>query len=131
VWPVELAYYTVANNRMFFSKFSSDHDSYWRSNILENGFNTDYAVRSLDEMDNLTPSVDEMELTFTSPMDGDFSLVDGVSLVDQTATDADVAHDFCGYPRGATADLGAIEYSTAYEGTPCSTMVKEMYDRIP
>jgi hypothetical protein len=77
------------------------------------------------------PSLAEMNSIFTVPMEGDFSLADGTDIVEQGAADPSVPHDFCGYPRGETADLGAIEYSTDYQGTPCTTIVKEMYDRIP
>jgi hypothetical protein len=108
-----------------------DHDTYWRYSILENGFNTNYAKRPLNEMDNIMPSLAEMNATFAAPIDGDFSVVEGASLLEQATTDGDVGHDFCGYPRGTTADLGAIEYSTSYAGTPCATIVKQMYDRIP
>ena len=109
----------------------ADHDTAWRYSILENGINTDYAVRPLDEANNILPSLTEMNAMFTSPLDGDFSLAQGADIVEQGPTDGAAPHDFCGYPRGATADLGAIEYSTTYQGTPCATLVKEMYDRIP
>ncbi len=107
-----------------------DHDTYWRFSILENGINTNYAERPLNEANNIMPSLSEMNSLFTSPTDGDFSLAQGTSIVEQGPTDDRVPHDFCGYPRGDTADLGAIEYSTTYQGTPCPTIVKEMYDRI-
>ncbi len=108
-----------------------DHDTIWRNGILENGFNTDYAMRPLNEADNLTPTLSEMNLIFAAPMDGDFSLLQGQDITEQVPSDEAVTHDFCGYPRGDEADLGAIEYSTIYPGTPCTTIVKEMYDRIP
>jgi hypothetical protein len=108
-----------------------DHDTLFRFSILENGFNTSFANRPVDEANNITPSRDEMNTIFTSPMNGDFSLADGAGIVEQNAADPAVPHDFCGYPRGDTADLGAIEYSTTYDGTPCATIVQEMYDRIP
>lgn len=109
----------------------ADHDTFWRFGIIENGFDTAYAVRTLVEEDNLLPSLTEMNALFTAPSAGDFSLAQGADIVEQVSTDAAVPHDFCGYPRGATADLGAIEYSTAYQGTPCATLVQQMYDRIP
>ncbi|MEM6296727.1 MAG: hypothetical protein AAGA54_36005, partial [Myxococcota bacterium] len=108
-----------------------DHDTLWRFSILENGVNTDAAVRPLDEADNVMPSFEEMNAIFAAPSEGDFSLVDGSTIQDYGASDPNVPHDFCGYPRGDTADLGAIEYSTDYDGTPCATIVKQMYDRIP
>ncbi len=108
-----------------------NHDTYWRYNILENGFNTNYAKRPLDEADNITPTPSEISAFFTAAIDGDFSLAQGTMIVDHGPSNADVSHDFCGYPRGETADLGAIEYSTSYGGTPCSNIVKQMYDRIP
>jgi hypothetical protein len=108
-----------------------DHDTLFRFSILENGFNTSFANRPVDEANNITPSRDEMNTIFTSPMNGDFSLADGAGIVEQNATDPAVPHDCCGYPRGDTADLGAIEYSTTYDGTPCAMIVQEMYDRIP
>ncbi|MCB9751857.1 MAG: hypothetical protein H6713_17935 [Myxococcales bacterium] len=108
-----------------------DHDTLFRFSVLENGFNTDYAKRPLNEANNLTPSHAEMNTIFTAPGGGDFSLADGASITEQNAADPAVPHDFCGYPRGDTADLGAIEYSTTYDGTPCAAIVQEMYDRIP
>lgn len=108
-----------------------DHDTLFRFSILENGFNTSFANHPVDEANNISPSHAEMNTFFTSPMTGDFSLADGAGIVEQNATDPAVAHDFCGYPRGDSADLGAIEYSTTYDGTPCATIVQEMYDRIP
>ncbi len=123
--------YNVGQRNAGFYVGHADHDTYWRHSILENGFNTSYAARPLNETNNALPSFAEMNSTFASPADGDFSLADGGSIVEQGPTDGDVAHDFCGYPRGETADLGAIEYSTTYAGAACSAMVKEMYERIP
>jgi hypothetical protein len=108
-----------------------DHDTLFRFSIFENGFNTSFANRPVDEANNITPSRDEMNTIFTAPMNGDFSLADGAGIVEQNAADPAVPHDFCGYPRGDTADLGAIEHSTTYDGTPCAMIVQEMYDRIP
>jgi hypothetical protein len=108
-----------------------DHDTYWRNSILENGIDTNYAERPLDEANNIMPSFSEMNSFFTSPSDGDFSVAQAASILEQGPTDAATPHDFCGYPRGETADLGAIEYSTTYGGTACSAIVKAMYDRIP
>jgi hypothetical protein len=108
-----------------------DLDTYWRHSILENGFNTTYSGRPLNEADNITPSFEEMNAHFASPSSGDFSLAADAGIAEHGPTDEHVLYDFCGYPRGATADLGAIEYSTTYEGTLCATLVKDMYDRIP
>ncbi|WP_157595500.1 hypothetical protein [Plesiocystis pacifica] len=129
----------VAHNTVYDSEprsavFYQGHPDYTtphRYNILENGFNTDYADGVLDEADNFTPAKSELDAAFGSPGTGDFSLADGAAIVEQHAADLAVPHDFCGYPRGEMADLGAIEYSTTYEGTPCSEIVQEMYDRIP
>jgi hypothetical protein len=123
--------YDVEPRSAGFYEGHADHDTFWRLGILENGINTDFANRPLDEADNIMPSHAEMDAIFTAPMAGDFSLADGTDITEQATTDPAAPHDFCGYPRGATADLGAIEYSTAYQGTPCATLVKEMYDRIP
>jgi hypothetical protein len=119
--PREAAFYVGHEN----------HDTYWRYNILEEGFNTNYAVRSLNESDNIQPSPSETDSFFSAPNDGDLSLVQGSALIEQGPTDPDVAYDFCGYPRGETADLGAIEYSTVHDGTPCADIVKQLYARIP
>jgi hypothetical protein len=108
-----------------------DFDTYWRFSILENGFSTSYSVRPLDESNNITPSYEEMNAHFSSPTSGDFSLAAGAEILEHGPTDEHVLYDFCGYPRGATADLGAIEYSTTYEGADCATIVKDLYDRIP
>ena len=72
-----------------------------------------------------------MNSIFESPINGNFSLIQDVDITERGATDNDVPHDFCGYPRGDNADRGAIEYSTTDEGMPCSTIVQRMYDRIP
>ena len=108
-----------------------DHDTHWRFNILEGGFNTNYAVRPLVESDNITPSPSEFASYFGAPSNGDLSLKQGEAFLQQSTESADVPYDFCGYPRGETADLGAIEYSTSYDGTPCATIVREMFARIP
>ena len=109
----------------------ADHDTYWRYNILEKGFNTNYANRALNESDNIQPSASERDSLFSAPNSGDLSLDQGNALIEQVPADAEVAYDFCGYPRGETADLGAIEYSTRHAGTPCAEIVKQLYDRIP
>ena len=85
----------------------------------------------LTEQDNLTPLFSEMNAFFASPLTGDFSLSDGSLVVDQVSTHSEAAHDFCGYPRGEQADLGAIEFSTTYEEAACAAVVQAMYDRIP
>jgi hypothetical protein len=72
-----------------------------------------------------------MNTTFTDALTGDFSLLDGGDIQEQVPTDVDATHDFCGYPRGATADLGAIEYSTLYGGSPCAEQVQQMFNRVP
>ncbi|NND65888.1 MAG: hypothetical protein HKM24_07975 [Gammaproteobacteria bacterium] len=108
-----------------------NHDTYWRYNILEDGINTNSAERPLNEANNIMPSFSDMNAFFVSPMTGDFSAAQAASILEQNPTVDAVTHDFCGYPRGATADLGAIEYSTAYNGTACATIIKSMYDRIP
>jgi len=108
-----------------------NHDTFWQSNILENGFNTDYAERDLVETHNSMPSFEEMNSTFRAPEEGDFSLVQGRDIAEQDPTDDTVPHDFCGYPRGDTADRGAIEYSTSHLGMACPIVVQHMYDRIP
>ena len=108
-----------------------DHDTFWRANILENGVNTNYAERALQETENLMPSFEQMNGFFSAPMDGNFGLMDGADVTEQGLTDPAVLHDFCGYPRGERADRGAIEYSTMDPGTPCAEQVQAMYDRIP
>ena len=123
--------YNVGRRSAGFYVGHPDHETFWRSNILENGVNTRYAENALNEMNNITPSLDEMNSIFRSPADGDFALVEGADISEQGPTHDEVAHDFCGYPRGARSDLGAVEYSTAYPGMPCGAVIKEMYDRIP
>jgi len=123
--------YNVGQRNAGFYVGHADYDTYWAHSILENGINTDYAIRALNETNNIMPTANEMDSFFTLPSDGDFSLALGDSIVEQGASDDDVSHDFCGYPRGETADLGAIEYSTTYAGTACAVIVQEMYDRIP
>jgi hypothetical protein len=123
-------YNTGQRNAGFFVG-DPDYSTYWRYNVLENGFNTDYAQGALDERDNATPSFETMNTTFADALAGDFSLLDGGSIQEQVTTDGEATHDFCGYPRGATADLGAIEYSTIYAGPPCVNQVQQMFDRVP
>lgn len=107
-----------------------NHETFWRSNIIENGFDTNYAVQSLTESDNVTPSPQEVSALFTGPAQGDLSLAAGATLA-QVPSEPDVTHDFCGYPRGDTADLGAIEYSTTFDGLSCAEKVKQMFDKLP
>jgi hypothetical protein len=123
--------YNVGQRNAGFYVGHPDHDTFWRSNILENGFNTDYAQRPLNQANNITPSLDQMNSIFESPIGGNFALVQAMDITEHGATDDAVTHDFCGYPRGDTADRGAIEYSTNHMGMPCSTRVQNMYDRIP
>ncbi len=130
-WISHNTVYNAEPRNAGFYEGHADHDTSWRFSILENGINTDYANRPIDEANNITPSLNEMNAIFTSPMDGNFSLAEGSSIIEQGAADPRVPHDFCGYPRGDTADLGAIEYSTTHGGTPCATIVQQMYDRIP
>jgi hypothetical protein len=130
-WITHNTVYDAEPRRAGFYQGHADHPTYWRYGILENGINTDFANRPLDEADNLMPSHAELSAMFVAPMSGDFSLLDGASIVEQGPSDPEAPHDFCGYPRGDMADRGAIEYSTEYAGTPCATIVQEMYDRIP
>jgi hypothetical protein len=123
--------YNVGRRNAGFYIGHPDHDTFWRSNIMENGFNTNYAERALNEVDNMMPSLDQMNSIFESPIEGDFSLVHVMGITEQGATNDEVPHDFCGYPRGDMADRGAIEYSTTEMGTACATHVQEMYNRIP
>ena len=99
--------------------------------MLEEGVNTGSAVRVLNEADNAMPSAVEMNTYFASPTQGNFALADEEGLVNQVPRSSDVAYDFCGYPRGETADLGAIEYTTSVAETPCAEHVQRLYDRIP
>ena len=108
-----------------------NHDTFWRANILENGINLDYANRPLSSIQDFTPSLSEMNAIFTNPHAGHFELLRSDDIVDQVDTDPIALHDFCGYPRGTRADLGAIEYSTSYEGVTCAAIVQRLYDRIP
>ena len=130
-WISHNTVYDAEPRNAVFWQGHPDHQSYFRFSVLENGFNTAFENAPLNEADNLLPSHAEMDGYFTAPMTGDFSLADGTSITEQHATDPEVPHDFCGYPRGDMADLGAIEYSTEYDGTPCAQIVQEMYDRIP
>ena len=107
------------------------HDTYWEGNILEGGFNTHYAQQVLTEQDNLISTSSEMEQWFASPLAGDFSLVDGFRIEEKAMTHVLGRYDFCGYPRGEEADLGAIEFSTTHEGLACASKVQAMFDRIP
>lgn len=107
------------------------HETYWTANILENGFNTNYAVQELTEQDNLSPTFAEMTQTYTAPENGDFSLLDDMFFGELNLKHPQVTHDFCGYPRGEETPLGAIEYATAYDGVDCASIVQQMYARIP
>lgn len=108
-----------------------DHDTFFRFNVLEGGFDTNFAANTLVESDNHTPEASAVEGLFTASGAGDFSLVDGSPILGQGPGTPEVSYDFCGYPRNASPDLGAIEYSTTYEGAPCATIVQELYDAIP
>lgn len=121
----------VGQRNAGFYKGHPDHETYWRANILERGINVQYAERMLNEVDNLAPTQEELNLLFAAPTEGDLSLLTPDSLTNQVVTDPDAPHDFCGYPRGPRADLGAIEYSTVLSGSPCVDRVRMMYRRIP
>jgi hypothetical protein len=108
-----------------------NYDTYWRANILERGINTQYAERPLNTINNFVPSSEELSNIFATPSEGDFTLINPILITDQIPTDPSAPHDFCGYPRGAFADIGAIEYSTTYLGSSCVDKVLAMYNRIP
>lgn len=121
----------VGQRRAGFYQGHPDHDTFWRANILERGVNIDYAERPLNEVDNLTPSSEEVSATFQSPQEADLTLIEESLIIDRIPTDPDAPHDFCGYPRGSLADLGAIEYSAVGSGPSCVERVRAMYQRIP
>ena len=108
-----------------------NHDTYWQANILEGGINVQYAERSLNEADNLTPDQAEVERLFDAPFEGNFTLAAPESLTDQIPTNPNAPHDFCGHPRGPRADIGAIEYSTSLSDTSCVERILMMFRRIP
>ena len=123
--------YLVGQRNAGFYQGHPNHETYWRANILERGVNTQYATRPLNERDNLNPSADELMSLFVDASVGDLSPSRLALLTDQVDTDPRAPHDFCGYPRGARADIGAIEYSTEYEGTPCVDQLRAMFARLP
>jgi hypothetical protein len=123
-------YGTGQRNAVFYEGHAN-FDTFFRFNILEDGFNTSYAKRTVNASNNLEPNNATMKTIFKTPDAGDFSIVNGSAVQNKDTTSADALYDFCGYPRGAKADRGAIEYSTTYNGKSCATVVKEMFDRIP
>lgn len=123
--------YGTGPRKAVFYEGHADFDTFFRFNILEDGFETGYAKRPVNAQQNLEPDSATMKATFKAPSAGDFAIVQGAAVLDQDATSADAPHDFCGYPRGAQADRGAIEFSTTHTGKSCATIVKEMFDRIP
>ena len=123
--------FNVNPRKSVFHVGHENHDTFYRYNILEDGFDTNYAKRQPDESDNFKPSPGEIAALFSDGEKGDLSLAQGSPSLDESPADSDVRYDFCGYPRGTTAERGAIEYGTDYDGTPCSEIVKQMFDRIP
>ena len=123
--------YHVGQRNAGFYQGHPDHDTYWRANILERGINTQYANRPLNERDNLSPSAEEVSALFTDSAVGDLTLQRSELLMNQVETASDAPHDFCGYPRGERADIGAIEYSTTYEGARCVEQLRAMFARLP
>lgn len=108
-----------------------DFDTFWQFNIMEEGIDLNYANRPLNEIMNYFPLQAELNSLFTSPADGDFSLAQsGSNIMNQVTTDINVQYDFCGYPRGSQADLGAVEYSTAHSDTNCFEIIKQMYEAL-
>ena len=130
-----IAHNTVLNvgqRRAAFYIGHPDFDTIWLGNILEGGFETSYAERALNEVDNLSPSAEERSSYFPSVSTGDFSFnlqEDGESTGART-THPKVLYDFCGRARGAQADLGAIEYS-APQTEECLAAIQTRFDRIP
>jgi len=122
---------TAANKKAVFHKGHPDFDTYYRNNLLEDGFDLSYMRRPLNEVDNLLPTAQEIGTIFASPLSGDLTLVGSSSFLDQVLTPTEVQYDFCGYPRGAQSDLGAIEYSTQIPLADCASRVKAIYDMIP
>jgi hypothetical protein len=106
------------------------HDTFYRFNVLELGFDTNFAERLPTEADNVSLDATSVGALFVDAKSGDFTLLDEGAVLDAFAPDPEVGHDFCGYPRTGNADIGAIEYSTSYGGTACATLVRQMYDAI-
>lgn len=123
-------YGTGPRNAVFYQGHAS-FDTYFQFNILEDGFDTTFANRPVNATDNLEPDNATMNTMFANPDAGNFAVTRGSAILDQSPTDADAPHDFCGYPRGDQADRGAIEFSTTHGGTPCETIIQQMFDRIP
>jgi len=108
-----------------------DHDTFFRYNVLEGGFDTNFADHALVESNNHAPEASAVDGLFTAHESGDLSLVDGSAIVGLGPGAPEVSHDFCGYPRNTSPDLGAIEYSTTYDGPACTTLVQALYDSVP
>ena len=123
--------YHVDRRNAVFYEGHPDHETYLRSNILENGINLNYANREVSSENDYTPSLDEMNAIFGDPSSGNFELQVLDEIVDMSARDDAAPHDFCGYPRGERADRGAIEYTTSEAGESCASIVQAMFDQIP
>lgn len=58
----------------------------------------------------LGKGLDRFENWFVAPRFGDLRLDDSSEIVGRGSSTPRVAHDFCGQPRSAPSDIGAIEY---------------------
>ena len=105
-------------------------DTLFRGNILENGFDTNFAQRPLNEMDNLTPNRDAVDMLFTQPQMGDFS-VENIEAVQNFERHPRARYDFCGGVRQQTTSMGATEYVSPDGGAACVERVRELFNRIP
>lgn len=124
---------TVLNGGGHYAAFHvghPQHDTFYRANLLELGIYSARARRAPVETGNRVLGPTGMQLIFESPDTGDFTLADNAAVVDVAATDPAAPHDFCGTPRGAMADLGAVEYSAEDDGVRCVEQIRVMFERI-
>jgi hypothetical protein len=78
----------------------------------------------------LTDNLEQgMTKIFTDGDKADFSLADGSAVRSKVMRDPKAPHDFCGHPRLATTDLGAIEYGDA-RAAECAAKIKTWFDGL-
>ena len=103
----------------------------WQGNLIEGGFDINFAQGTLNEADNLLIEAGEVPRRFVAAQEGDLALQDQSVPVDVGPRLREVEHDFCGYPRHEMTARGAIDYAMPPSVPPCSERVQTMFQRIP
>ena len=102
----------------------------WQSNLIEGGFDTNFARGQLIESDNLSLEAGDVSDIFVAVDAGDLTLRNGSTAVDLGPRLLEVQYDFCGNPRVQMTSRGAIDYATTQTDSPCYEYIQMLFQRI-